>query len=295
MVYVCLLCRTTRVFMERVVSSPRRGVFIGVGELGVGVGSSRRRRQKRRARAHTLSENTLSCHIVCKSSFSLRQAPTEHIRDPTNEPRGDRQRRARVSPPKSSKRERERARQLLPSSAFRKTEPPFISLSVCPFPQRHSPLADMGGAEVAEPLAVVAAPEPAERQFIDLAELQQELDGTKALLTAWASDTTKAAEDCRRRHMHELRGLKGGCRSKLSAARQSERRKRPGLGEARRVSPHAAALTRQPAARTDSTRPPCTPSTPKKNTTTTTKNRRDDQARRALPPDRARRRADAPA
>jgi hypothetical protein len=51
----------------------------------------------------------------------------------------------------------------------------------------------------------------AERQFIDLAELQAELDATKALFTAWASDTTKAAEECRRRHAQELRGLKGAC------------------------------------------------------------------------------------
>lgn len=70
----------------------------------------------------------------------------------------------------------------------------------------------MEGAEAAaaaEPLAPYQP--PAERQFIDLAELQQELDATKAILTAWASDTTKAAEECRRRHMQELRGLKGGC------------------------------------------------------------------------------------
>jgi len=51
----------------------------------------------------------------------------------------------------------------------------------------------------------------AERQFIDLVELQAELDATKALFSAWASDTTKAAEECRRRHAQDLRGLKGAC------------------------------------------------------------------------------------
>jgi len=51
--------------------------------------------------------------------------------------------------------------------------------------------------------------EGAERQFIDLAELQAELDASKASFVAWASDTTKAAEECRRRHLHELKGLKG--------------------------------------------------------------------------------------
>jgi len=69
------------------------------------------------------------------------------------------------------------------------------------------------GPEVAPaaepPLAAQQQPPAAERQFIDLEELQRELDATKALLTTWAADTTKAAEECRRRHMQELRGLKG--------------------------------------------------------------------------------------